>query len=405
MNPDRFLIYTTVLTIMGLSNAVIPILPELAAQDHSSFGAFASSLLFSAYFLGALATMLPFGILSDRFGNLRFIGLGILLTAGSGLIILLSENLWVLLLARFVEGSACGAFFPAAFSTLSEYRNLGRYMGEFTFLLNAGLAAGTLFSGLLAETHLKGAIFIFTFMSFLLILLILPRNRELKSPGQAGKKTTENRSVVNSTTGNRNTEKRNTGNRNTGNRPDSFSDPFKSAFGTLTAVFRGRNSRILLLSMLLNGGVGILIAYYPDYSANFLTKAQLGSSIASLYICAMITSLLIGRFSIGERTMIRIGIAFSALGAFLAIQYPFPGFSCLGGGSGIAIVGFSLAFARMDIDRGLAMGLFNTTIYAGLSLAPITAGLFTGVLSLEEIFLANGCILTGAFFPERMKGK
>ncbi|MFY1110553.1 MAG: MFS transporter [Methanosarcinaceae archaeon] len=398
MNPDRFLIYTTVLTIMGLSNAVIPILPELAAQDHSSFGAFASSLLFSAYFLGALATMLPFGILSDRFGNLRFIGLGILLTAGSGLIILLSENLWVLLLARFVEGSACGAFFPAAFSTLSEYRNLGRYMGEFTFLLNAGLAAGTLFSGLLAETHLKGAIFIFTFMSFLLILLILPRNRELKSPGQAGKKTTENRSVVNSTTGNRNTEKRNTGNRNTGNRPDSFSDPFKSAFGTLTAVFRGRNSRILLLSMLLNGGVGILIAYYPDYSANFLTKAQLGSSIASLYICAMITSLLIGRFSIGERTMIRIGIAFSALGAFLAIQYPFPGFSCLGGGSGIAIVGFSLAFARMDIDRGLAMGLFNTTIYAGLSLAPITAGLFTGVLSLEEIFLANGCILTGAFF-------
>ncbi|AKB24135.1 Multidrug resistance protein B [Methanosarcina sp. MTP4] len=398
MNPDRFLIYTTVLTIMGLSNAVIPILPELAAQDHSSFGAFASSLLFSAYFLGALATMLPFGILSDRFGNLRFIGLGILLTAGSGLIILLSENLWVLLLARFVEGSACGAFFPAAFSTLSEYRNPGRYMGEFTFLLNAGLAAGTLFSGLLAETHLKGAIFIFTFMSFLLILLILPRNRELKSPGQAGKKTTENRSVVNSTTGNRNTEKRNTGNRNTGNRPDSFSDPFKSAFGTLTAVFRGRNSRILLLSMLLNGGIGILIAYYPDYSANFLTKAQLGSSIASLYICAMITSLLIGRFSIGERTMIRIGIAFSALGAFLAIQYPFPGFSCLGGGSGIAIVGFSLAFARMDIDRGLAMGLFNTTIYAGLSLAPITAGLFTGVLSLEEIFLANGCILTGAFF-------
>jgi len=136
---------------MGLSNAVIPILPELAARDHGSVGAFASSLLFSAYFLGALATMLPFGILSDRFGSLRFIGLGILLTAGSGLTMLLSENLWVLLFARFVEGLACGAFFPAAFSTLSEYRNPKRYMGEFTFLLNAGLAAGTLSSGLLAE--------------------------------------------------------------------------------------------------------------------------------------------------------------------------------------------------------------------------------------------------------------
>ncbi len=398
MNPERFLIYTTVLTIMGLSNAVIPILPELAAQDHSSFGTFASSLLFSAYFLGALATMLPFGILSDRFGNLRFIGLGILLTAGSGLIMLLSKNLWVLLLARFVEGSACGAFFPAAFSTLSEYRNPGRHMGEFTFLLNAGLAAGTLFSGLLAETHLKGAIFIFTFMSFILILLILPKHRELRSPGQVGKKTTENRALLNSITGDQDTGDQDTGNRNTGNRPDSIPESFKSAFVTLSSVFQGKHSRILLLSVLLNGGIGILIANYPDYSADFLTKAQLGGSIASLYICAMITSLLIGRYSIGEKTMIRIGIAFSALGAFLAIQYPLPGFSCLGGGSGIAIVGFSLAFARMDIDRGLAMGLFNTTIYAGLSLAPIIAGLFTGILNLEEIFLANSCILTGAFF-------
>lgn len=373
MNPDRFLIYTTVFTIMGLSNAVIPILPELAAQDHGSFGAFASSLLFSAYFLGALATMLPFGILSDRFGNLRFIGLGILLTAASGLAILLSENLWVLLLARLVEGSACGAFFPAAFSSLSKYRNSRRYMGEFTFLLNAGLATGTLFSGLLAETHLKGAIFIFTTITYLLILLLLPGYRELKGPGRTGKRAA-------------------------GVEPDPLSDSFKQAFGTVSTVLRGRHSRVLLLSILLNGGIGILIAYYPDYSADFLTKTQLGSSIASLYICAMITSLLIGRFSIGEGSMVRIGIAFSALGAILAIHYPFLGFSCLGGGSGIAIVGFSLAFARMDIDRGLAMGLFNTTIYAGLSLAPIAAGLFTGILNLEEIFLANGCILAGAFF-------
>jgi len=373
MNPDRFLIYATVFTIMGLSNAVIPILPELAAQDHGSFGAFASILLFSGYFLGALATMLPFGILSDRFGNLRFIVLGILLTAASGLAMLLTENLWILLLARLVEGSACGAFFPAAFSTLSKYRNPGRYLGEFTFLLNAGLASGTLFSGLLAESYLKGAIFIFTSISVLTILLILPRHRELRAEGQEG-------------------------NGNTAKQPDSLADPFKSAFETLAAVLRGRYSRILLLSVLLNGGIGILIAYYPDYSADFLTKAQLGSSIASLYVSAMITSFFIGRFSVGEGTMVRIGIAFAALGAFLAIQYPFSGFACLGGGSGIAIVGFSLAFARMDIDRGLAMGLFNTTIYAGLSLAPIAAGLFTGFLSLGEILLANGCILTGAFF-------
>lgn len=109
----------------------------------------------------------------------------------------------------------------------------------------------------------------------------------------------------------------------------------------------------------------------------------------------MITSLLVGRFSVKEKSIIRIGLAFSVLGAFFAVKYPFLGFSSLGGGSGIAMVGYALAVARMDADRGLAMGLFNTTIYAGLSLLPIAAGFLTEVLSFEELFFANGCILAG----------
>lgn len=60
------------------------------------------------------------------------------------------------------------------------------------------------------------------------------------------------------------------------------------------------------------------------------------------------------------------------------------------------MVGFALAVARMNADRGLAMGLFNTTIYAGLSLLPIVAGFLTETLSLKELFLVNGCILTVA---------
>ncbi|TAH56883.1 MAG: MFS transporter, partial [Methanosarcina mazei] len=97
----------------------------------------------------------------------------------------------------------------------------------------------------------------------------------------------------------------------------------------------------------------------------------------------------------------RIGLAFSALGAFFAIKYPFFGFSSLGGGSGVAMVGFALAVARMNADRGLAMGLFNTTIYAGLSLLPIVAGFLTETLSLKELFLVNGCILTVALLLKK----
>jgi MFS family permease len=369
MNPDRPLIYGAAFAIMGLSNSVIPILPELASLDNSAYGGIASSLFFSAYFFGALVTMLPFGILADRFGNLRFIGFAVILTAISGLTILLSENLWVLLIARFIEGSACGAFFPAAFATLSKSADPGRYIGEFTFIFNAGLAAGALFSGLMADTYLKGAILVFTCMAFLLTISLLPRHRELIHPWNTG---------------------------TSGPLPNSIGSLFRGSYRGITELLSLSNSGIWISSFLLNGTIGVLIAYYPDYSLGTLTKIQLGSSIASLYVCAMITSLLVGHFGVKEKNVIRIGVTFSAIGAIFAIKNPFLGFSSMGGGSGIAMVGFALAAARMNADRGLVMGLFNTTIYAGLSLAPIIAGLFTGFLSFEKIFIANGCILAGA---------
>lgn len=367
MNLDRLLIYGAAFTIMGLSNAVIPILPELADLSHSSSGAFASSLLFSAYFFGALGTMLPFGILADRFGNLKFIELGIILTAISGLIILLSENLWILLISRFIEGSACGAFLPAAFAILSKFRNPGRYIGELTFLLNAGLATGAFLSGLLAEIYLKGAILIFTAMTSLLTVYLFSKHRQ--------------RVNLEST-----------------NKSDSLqdSDLFRMPYREIKVLLSRENSGLWLSAFLLNGAIGVLVAYYPDYSLGIITKAELGISISSLYVCAMITSLLAGRFKVKEKALIRIGIGFSALGALSAIKYPLLGFSSLGGGSGVATVGLALAVARMNADRGLVMGLFNTTIYAGLSLAPIIAGFFTDLLSFEKMFIANGCILAGA---------
>jgi len=370
MHPDRRLIYVAVFAIMGLSNSVIPILPELAARYHSTYGEFASSLLFSGYFMGALATMLPFGILSDRLGNLRLIGLGVIFTVISGLIIFFSENLWILIISRFIEGAACGAFFPAAYSTLSSCKDPGRCLGEFTFFTNAALASGALFSGIFADIFLKGAVLIFTFIALLSGIPLLYRLRELINP-----KKEENNDLL------------------TGH--DSLKAHFKHSFREVAGLISRRNSGMWLSSFLLNGAVGVLIAYYPDYSLGILSKIQLGSAIASLYVCAMITSLLIGHFSVNEKTVIRIGLAFSVFGAFFAVKYPFLGFSSLGGGSGIAMVGFALAVARMDADRGLSMGLFNTTIYAGLSLLPIATGLLTEVLSLEKLFLANGFILAG----------
>ena len=64
MNSKKLLLYSSVFAIQGLSNAVIPILPELAGEGSTSPAV--SSLLYSGYFIGALLTLLHFGILADR---------------------------------------------------------------------------------------------------------------------------------------------------------------------------------------------------------------------------------------------------------------------------------------------------------------------------------------------------
>src|SRR5512145_2460847 len=124
MNLKKTILYSSVFALQGLSNAVIPVLPELAGQDSS--GSLASNLLFSGYFIGALLALVPFGILADRIGNGKVAGFGILVTFASGLVISFSENIWVLGITRFAEGIACGAFFPAAFSMLSEWEDSKR---------------------------------------------------------------------------------------------------------------------------------------------------------------------------------------------------------------------------------------------------------------------------------------
>ncbi len=364
MNNDKILLYASIFVIMGLSDAAIPVLPELAASNHLSYGPIASSLLFSSYFLGALITMLPFGILADRHGNIRFIFLGILLTVISGILIIVSNDLWILSIARFIEGSACGAFFPAAFSMLSEFKDRNRCMGEFNFLLNGGLATGVAISGLLATTSIKGGIFIFTIASGAVLLLALP---ELIHPKPPNTKHTHEK---------------------------VSKDILIEVKRTISTLFDSRFINVWILSFILFGSIGVLVAFYPDYSANVLTKTELGAAIAGLYISAMITSLLVGRSLIKYNTMIRAGMGVSAIGALFAIQHPMSGFIILGAGSGIAMVGLPLAASHMDTDRGLAMGLFNTCTYGGLAIMPLIAGLFIDYLGFVSIFLISAFILS-----------
>lgn len=235
MDKNRLLLYLTVFLIMGLSNAAIPVLPEMAASGQGSDRVFASSLLFSGYFIGALATMLPFGMLSDRYEGQKLIIMAILLTLVSGMVLLVSGNLYVLVAARLAEGIACGAFFPAAYAILSEYKEKGRYIGEFNFLLNAGLALGVALAGYVAHWYLKGGIFIFTLMAVSLLIAAIM----IVWGGNKGHKVRKKVRI---------------------NEPDEMPD-----VPTIAGHFTNPTySRIWMISFLLFGISGVLTAFYPD---------------------------------------------------------------------------------------------------------------------------------------------
>ena len=77
----RFTLFFGVFAAMALSNAIVPVLPSFA--DSSSL----QGAIYSAYFLGAVLSTLPAGILSDRIGRIPLIRLGLIITVISGLLL------------------------------------------------------------------------------------------------------------------------------------------------------------------------------------------------------------------------------------------------------------------------------------------------------------------------------
>jgi MFS family permease len=130
---------------MALSNAIVPVLPSLS--DELSF----QTLIFSAYFFGAMISTLPAGIASDRYGQPLLIKLSLLLTLISGILIVTLTDPLDLLLWRCIEGIGAGIFISAALSWIGYYQDSLKNTGRFMASLNLGLLSGLIGSGWLAQ--------------------------------------------------------------------------------------------------------------------------------------------------------------------------------------------------------------------------------------------------------------
>jgi len=381
-------LYTLVFAIMALSNAAIPILPELSRGE-----SIAASLIFSAYFTGALIAMLPSGILADRYGNTRLIHTAAVLTLTAGIILTLSNNLWLILLARFTEGLGAAAFFPAAFAILAEFEKKEQYIGELNFLLNLGLGAGVFVAGIFAETNMKNGIVIFTTLSIIPLLLIWKLSKETKKEiARSDQSTVGLKQILAKLRSTRiyRTLRKHQLNPKSQTRTKRYTSLRTKK--TMSILIRPGLLSVWITAFILFGATGAIISIYPDYAAEKIGKDELGIYLSTVYIGAMITSIIGGHLKIQHDTVVRTGVLAAGIGALTTIVHPI-GFALIGAGAGLGLIGLVSGIANLATERGITMGIFNTCTYTGLAALPILSGIAISITREEVIIIANSLLL------------
>lgn len=329
-----FTIFSGIFLIMALSNAIVPVLPGIGGDLQMQ------TYLFSAYFLGAMIMTLPGGIISDRVGQGPVLASSLLITFLSGILLFILHDPGILVLVRVGEGVGAGLFVSAALSWINYQRDHLHLAGIFMALLNGGLLCGLIAGGWidLADEIVTEGVLLFTllFIPVLSILpLILPRR---------GVRTRE------ATIG----------------PPVSLATLIADAGGMVIREWPLWYSVIILLGM-----TGFVQAIYPEISS--LPPARVSMILAGMNLATIISTLLAPRIRTEPVLLIRMSAVLMA--GFVLI---FPTFwvavVLIGFVAGVIIISQIHYLSVAEEHQGIAMGLFSTAQYAGMTIIPGIGG-------------------------------
>ncbi|MFA4824155.1 MAG: MFS transporter [Methanoregula sp.] len=342
----RLTLFFGVFAVMALSNAIVPVLPAFA--DSSSL----QGAIYAAYFLGAVVSTLPAGILSDRIGHVPLIRLGLITTVVSGMFLALIGSPFLMLAIRFIEGIGAGCFIAAAMSYVNSVPDHQRMSGYFMAMLNAGLVTGLVVAGWLSVLYQLPVIGILLFASCSLI------------PAGASFFIRESRQVT----------------------------PRNDTHLLLPLVNEYR--WLWYSSIIMVGITGVVISLYPEFSS---ASADIdGIWIALMSVSTILAALITSRVSLQPVLAIRWSAVLMVLGVLIAFYSPV-GFIVIGALAGIVMIAQMAFLAGNKAPQGLAMGLFSTTSYLGMAALPFIAGLIADTFGFFSAYCAAAfCAITVA---------
>lgn len=136
---------------MGIVSPFLPIYANTLGASKLEVG-----LVQAAFNITGIGTLLFVGRLSDRFGRKLFLsgGLSILAISSAGL--MFANSILSLIMWRFVQGLGASAHLPIAQAYLGDITpegDEGKWMGLFNAVLFAGMGAGPLIGGVIADAY------------------------------------------------------------------------------------------------------------------------------------------------------------------------------------------------------------------------------------------------------------
>ena len=348
----------------------IPILPLYARSlgvDTVEIG-----VINALFMLAAGGFAVPFGIMSDRLGRKRMVLTGLLITAISSLLLVLSRTSPQMMAIYVFAGIGLAAFGPTMMSFVADFSpvtHLGRSYGWYTMAMYTGMSLGPSIGGLFA--HLFGYAWVFTISSILglitfsVALFFLPRLRAHRH----GTHKRDNRKIIQGLLA---------------NRPilACWLVTLSSCFGLgVFITFQplhasdqgigvGRIGLIFATQALVNALGRIPFGFLSDWVSDRSRVAVAGLlgysvSIAGIGLSTSLTMFLVSAFMMG----ISMGIAFTAIGALISEMAPAE-------------------------SRGLAMGGYNTCIYIGMMLSSLIMGIVAREFGFRACFLITACVNT-----------
>jgi len=347
---------------------VIPLYATELGASVSQVGVIVATISYvTAFFL------IPFGMLSDRFGRQKLLIGGLVVFTLAPLLYPLANNPEQLIIVRAIHGLAAAAFLPTAIALvvdLTPEAKRGAAIGWYTASLQLGLMSGPITGGFLtSQFGFDAAFYGCSAISFIGLVLAFSRLRAIA------------------------------------HRPAIIPVEASSSWRWLAQPLA---IAVLLAPLLVAVGSGTIGSYIPLYGMRFgMTGADAGAIITAVYASSALLRAPAGRLAdrVDRKLLLIGGVGLSAIAVSLfAYFHSLTQFIIIGIifgiGMGIAMPASLVMAADFSSagGRGVAMAIPTCFFNVGLALGPTIMGPVAQMSGFKTMFLACAASLAFGLF-------